>query len=365
MLKHIQQPISFRSRDHRVAALVRATATTDDALFEAQFGEWPVRGLDKDTVRDAEVQFKHFYANLLTLAYVDPTTPDRTIHLNGTLLSPAGHALGIFSTRQAWARLHDVIEILEPSLLGPRLGLFVFMASFLSSYRYAALSSLTKLVAPSIADEVGQEHLHIMQTKDGDQSFARSAYQAAARDMVRNSSLLKRAGTNVAQFMDMMLTWMPRDYYGADHELQARLHNLMAKGYPSWKRVPQTKDELWAALHDLGIKSPNLDDFERWLKRTENSHIRESFDKHNSLLCGHAYPPSAEMNIGLNSTRNGDVLLAYWLDCLPAAYGDLLVKYGNSTGRQKLGFSNEPDILGLPMRTEPSPAKPSGRPKAL
>lgn len=369
MKQFFDQPISFRKRDHRVAKLVRKGKTTDDELFEAQFGEWPVRGLEKDTPRTKEVTFKNFYWNITSLAYVRDDTPEREIHLNRILLSPLGQfGMGGFSTRQAFARVHDLIDLLEPELLGTRFGLMFLAAGFFSSYRYAAASSLVKLVAPSIANEVGQEHIHVMQLKDGDRSFARNAFQAAANDLVQTSSPLKRLGTEISQIIDILLTWMPRDYFGRDHELQARMHNLMARGYPAWGKIPSTKSELWSALYDMGIRSPTEKVLDTWLQHEGNEGLRKTYLKHSRFLSAYTHPPSAEMNIGLNSSRNAAVQQSYWLDCLPAAYGDLLVKYGDSQGRRKMGFSDEDDydILGLPapMRSddEPPPAAAPGKP---
>ena len=375
--KMFGHPISFRSRDHRVAELVRKRTTTDDELFAAQFLDWPVRGLEKDTPRPQEVRFRNF-AGLFTIAYVRQDTPEREIHLNRLLLSPVGSLIGAVSSRQAWARLHDVIEgidLFESRLLSPRIEITLLAIGalcFASSYRYAAASSLVKLFASSIADEVGQEHIHLMQTKDGDQSFARAAFQAAAKDAVNNSPPLTRAAIEAAQLIDVLLTWMPRDYFGADHEIQARLHNLMVRGYPAWGRLPQTKDELWAALYDMGVKAPAMDGFrgnflanaiEQWLSFPGREALHQTFRKHSRLLIGHTAPPVAEINIGLNATRSNEVLKDYWLDCLPAAFGDLLIKYGDSRGRQKMGFSNEPDILGLPSPLRPAdeaPPTPTG-----
>ena len=54
-------PISFRQRDHAVSKLVRRGFATDDELFEAQFGEWSVRGLDKTEDCSDIIHFKGFF----------------------------------------------------------------------------------------------------------------------------------------------------------------------------------------------------------------------------------------------------------------------------------------------------------------
>ncbi len=347
-------PKKKTSRNREVKNIVRRGYATDDELFAANFGGvWPVSGLDKIIERPNQVTFGNFIFDITTLAYVDPNTPDRKIFLNKFLLSPAGRAFGVLATRFAYARAHDLIHIIQPGLLGPRLALILTVASIFSSYRYAMASSLVKLVAPSLADEVGQEHIHILQLKDADSTFGTAPFQASCIDHINNSGFLNRKRVEVAQAIDMVLTLMPRHYFGADPEIQARIHCVLGAAFPVWGVIPQSREELWAGLYDRGGKFPAERDIEAFL-RQESSHVlRETFRKHNRDLNGHFHPPMAEINIGLNSLRDSEVLRKYILDLIPAAYGDLLVKYGDPDGRRKMGFSDENDILGLPVPLHP------------
>lgn len=351
-------PISFRARDHRVAKLVKHGTATDDELFEAQFKEWPVRGLQKDTPCPDIIHFKGFGADpslsplnfVTSMAYTRDDDPERNIYLNRLMLSPLGHVAGIFTSRQVYARAHDFVELLVEPRLG-RLGIGFAMASvLLSSYRFAAMSSVVKMTAPSLSDVIGQEQIHgIDKLQNGPVRHA--TFQAVARDYINNSSSLRRTTTEVLQTIDMLLTWMPCDYYAADHELEARLHNVMAIGYPAWKKIPENISELYAALLDMGIKAPGAVEFAMLEKNQEANDLRKLFFRHSRMLTGLTNPPCAEMNIGLNSYRDGRVLKAYWQECLPMLYVNLLKKYGDSQAPIRFGYAGEDDILGLPTRS--------------
>ncbi len=131
------------------------------------------------------------------------------------------------------------------------------------------------------------------------------------------------------------------------------------RGYPAWGRIPQTADELHAALLDMGIKPPR--EAQDWIKRREpeTDKLRQDFFKHNQLLLGFTSPPIAEINIGLHSVHNRAALIHAWLEEMPLAFGDLLTKYGDPNGLAKFGFGGEKDILGLPLRPAPAMDKPS------
>ncbi len=350
-------PVSFRKRDARVAALIRKGAATDDQLFEAQFGEWPVKGLEKDTPRDDTVRFKGYFAGKrtplglpFTMAYVNPKTDDRSIHINRLTLNPATPALGILTSRMVYARLHDVITL----ALGVELRHFeaIFLGiSLMSSYRFAIASSFNKLVAPSVCDIVGEEHIHVMQYKDGNDITARRAFKNDAENVLNNRSPFDQFKTNTLQAIDALLTWMPRSHYAQDHELQARLHNLMVRGYKAWGRIPANEDELFAAMADMGVIRPAI--VNEYLADDGQKDVCKIFNK--KAQSSWFSPPTGEMNVGLNSFRSQDILHRFWKDYLPVLYADLLQKYGDSKGLERMGYTGDLDIMGLPVRGAPSP----------
>lgn len=351
-------PISFRKRDERVSALIRRGHATDDEIFEAQYGEWPAKGLAKDTPCEDVVRFKGYLAgtrNILgapfTMGYTDPNTKDRTIFLNRLTLNPASPVMGFLTSRMAYARLHDLLEPLLGVELLRQFAFGLFALSLGSSYRYAMVSSLSKLFAASVSDIVGEEHIHIKQFKDGSDITARRAFLNDAHNIIANRTGLSKFFNDAAQGLDAILTLMPREHYAQDHELQARLHNVMVRGYKGWGRLPENEDELFVALHDVGIRAPKIAHL--YVADEGQRGARAVFSKHKAS--GYVAPPSSEMNIGLNAFRSREILYRFWRDYLPLLYGDLLVKYGDSKGLERMGYTAERDIMGLPVREYPSP----------
>lgn len=358
-MKYFIGPLNLTPGDRAIKTLVKKGSATDDQLFEAQFGQWPANGLHKDTDCSDIVHFKGFWGDrkINPLSFIFRTaytrkedTNDRTIYLNGFQLTPLAPVLGIAASRLAWARAHDLVglgilaEAPVPLLLAETAA-----AAFLSSYRYAIASSLARMFTPSLSDLVGEEQIHIKQFKEGNDAIASAAFQNSAYDWLNNQSAFSRYKTEFKQGIDALLTLMPRSYFSSDYELQARLHNIIVHGYKKWGQIPQTPDELYIALKDMGILSPAI---------VSNHYADQKFDALKDIFGGHSgegyfNPPNAEMNIGLNSFRSPDVLEMYWQDCLPVLYGDLLVKYGDSNGLQKMGLSKEVDVLGLPMYPGP------------
>ncbi len=299
-------PLSTRPSDKRVLNLVRKGEATHDELFEAQFGEWPVRGLDKDTVCDGIVGFKGFWRDrelnplsyIFSYSHIRNKPEDNNIYLNGLLLSPVAPVAGLAASRMFFARFHDLLDLAATEELG-RFGIIFSATGLLSSYRYALLSSLVKMIAPSLSDIIGEEQIHIRQKQKNSGHMAQAAFQAAAHDWVENQPSLARHYIYAKQIVDMFLTMMPREYFAQDHELQARLHSIMVRGYPSWGKIPQNTDELYAALLDMGIKSPPI--VKEYMTQPEHEELRKIFVRHS--MEGYTAPPAAEMNIGLNLWR--------------------------------------------------------------
>lgn len=359
-------PVSFRKEDKRVIRLVREGQTTHDALFEAQFGEWPVRGLRKDTVRNNEITFKGFLRDknynplrhIFRLAYAGQgegeinsnrsSEQGDTIYLNGFLLSPLSPVAGILATRLAYARLHDVMQLALPIAVAPPVEIAALALMAMSSYRYAVASSLVKLVAPSLSTIVGEEQIHTFHVRENTQAVAAGAFQSVANDWFENQTGARKTVVSISQSIDALLTLMPRAYYASDYELQARIHNIMVKGYPVWGKIPETTEEFYAALMDMGIKTPAP--VKKYFR--ENPSYASVFNKHSAFQEGYLSPPNAEINIGLNSYRDNQILEMYWRDCLPYLYADLLVKYGDSKGMARMGYADELDMTGLPIKQD-------------
>lgn len=367
-MKNFMGPFSTRARDKRVNALIRQGSATHDELFEAQFGEWPIKGLSKDTPRDEVIQFKGFLKDkrynplkhIFRLGYARSSEKEEDeIFLNGLVLSPVGPVFGLLATRLAFARAHDVLKLMLPLGAVPVVEPIILATALMSSYRYAIVSSFVKLLATSTTDVVGEEQIHLFHAKEPTGSIASSAFKSVAHDWFENQDGLQKAKITISQAIDMIFTLMPIGYYAADAELQARLHNIMVRGYPAWGKIPEDTDELYAALMDMGIKTPT--DVGRYYRAPENNDLIGEFNKHSWLEQGYFSPPSAEMNIGLNSYRDGqllgfktgDILNMYWQDCLPYLFSGLHKNYGDSKGLEKFGYSDELDMAGMPMKLEP------------
>ena len=349
-----------------VKELIKVGQATHDDLFEAQYGQWPLSGMRKDIARDGVVHIRGMHrdrkssllSNVFSLGRADynPDNNKSEIYLNKTLIHPAGRVFGILATRQAYIRLQDIAHI--STIFSPLIIAEITASLALSSYRYAAISSLKKMISPSVADIVGEEQIHCLQLADIDDVSITDVFHNNAIDWQNNQPQLKQFANQGLQALDVILTLMPRAYYAQDAELQARLHNVLVRGYNAWGKLPENDVELYAALLDMGIKAPtSVKKFYHY--NDDIRSITNEFRKHNAFNLGHINPPNAEINIGLNSYRDGnlretgDVLDMYWNDALPFLYADLLQKYGDSKALERFGYSGERDITGVPLKIEP------------
>lgn len=346
-------PLFNSPRDKRVIKLVRAGKATDNEIIEAQFGEMP-RGLEQATPKDEIVYFKGFSKDkdinpvsyLFRQAYTHATQPN-DIFLNRGMISPLAPIAGFFATRLALARIHDVAGVALGPLLGP-IEIVLLAGSMLTSFRYAMLSSLVKGMMPSVANIVGEEHAHTLAYRDDNSWLMRDRFRIAADNHIKGMSEGQQAYIGLSQAVDTLFTLMPSRYFRADHEIQARLYNIMATGYPAWKTLPQNHEEFYDALFDMGVKQPSKSLF--------------SMNTLNNILNTRGYtdPPVAEINLGLNSTRSEEILRMYWLDGLPLFYADLLHKLGDDNGYARFGFDREDtDIYGIPNRPQGGLMPPS------
>jgi hypothetical protein len=224
-----------------------------------------------------------------------------------------------------------------------------------SSYRYAIVSSFAKVAMPSVSDIVGEELIHLKQIAEGPMSItARRAFLNDAENVLQNQPEPWKTWTNVKQAVDSILTMMPRKQQAADNEMQARLHNGNVRGYSRWGRIPASPDELVAALWDLGVKPSN--EVKNFMRSPHQKQLRAIFNKY-SQQTGYVAAPIAELNIGLNYFRSEEVVERFYRDYLHVMYGDLLVKYGDSQGLERMGFSStERDLLGMPVPLKALPA---------
>ena len=361
-------PISTRERDARMITLMQRGSATHEELFAAQFKQWPMPGLDKDTLREDIIGLKGFMHNrrsrfnplsyLFALTAIDQTSPKREIYVNRLLLNTASPLIGLIglgAARRILARLHVVLELGLGAEGMKFLWIYTALGLLTSSYRFAVASSLIRVMAPSFADEIGHDQIHILQ-KDSRTGATQAGFRAVANETLRNMLPIKKIWNSLKIVYDTILTALPTRYYAADHELQARLHLLNTQQ----DRLPQNVIELYAMLKNAGIITPAF--VNNLLEQPEHQAMAAPFLKRKDAFWhGLLNPPSAEINLGLNYYRDANILEAYWQDTLPALYAGLLVWYGNSKGWEKFGLVAGKSVLGLPLRRPPS-APPASAP---
>lgn len=131
-----------------------------------------------------------------------------------------------------------------------------------------------------------------------------------------------------------------KNYYARNNEMQARMHEILAAGYLEWEIMPTTKTELWAAMHNMGVDTP--DSILQHLEQTEEGRAAlEKFFVH----------PAIQNNIaGVVGTFNdiqdyldSDKLVeATWQKHYPMLCGELLEFYGDIPGRARMDAGINP-----------------------
>jgi hypothetical protein len=193
--------------------------------------------------------------------------------------------------------------------------------------------------------------MHTRATKGEERSWsAQNAFRANAEDMMKNRGSIV---TDISRSLDMLLTMMPVGYFQRDEEILGRLFNLAARGYPAHGQIPQNAAEGQAFLLDMGVKAP--EDVRIYFDRKDFSAMREIFYRHDSGTMGLWFPPTAEINIGINSFRNRAVLEMYWKDAFPVMLGEMHRLLGDSKGLERFGFDGgNKDMKGIPNPLRPA-----------
>lgn len=130
------------------------------------------------------------------------------------------------------------------------------------------------------------------------------------------------------------------DYLSKEDEIQARMHEVIATGYALWMRMPRTKIQLWAALHNMGLDTPKhirkilhgTDEGKEALKmfhvtRPMRPYLRETTKQLNAVYDYATLPERRAL---------------LWDEAYPALYGNLLELYGDKLGRERMGLGKNP-----------------------
>lgn len=172
------------------------------------------------------------------------------------------------------------------------------------------------------------------------------------RDMRRAADhVIKRWEANDLQniFKVQSSNEFTEGYLAQDCEMQARLHEVLAQGYAIWQQMPATKTELWAALHNCGLRTPD----------SVMAELRNSEDGQASLK-KFAISSSNRAKFDLGSTEQLNEVFNYaalperrdilWKHVYPNLYGNLLELYGDGPGRERMGLGPNPRAAKALMR---------------
>jgi len=123
-------------------------------------------------------------------------------------------------------------------------------------------------------------------------------------------------------------------------EVQARLHEIMIDGYKRWGRMPQNRDELWAAMKNAGVKPPP-EIAQHLSSLPENSGARHFLSCKKGGIIDKAIGTISEIQAVVNSFSKAGKD-TFWRQTLPELYSDLIEMYGDRPGRERFGLGINP-----------------------
>ncbi len=130
------------------------------------------------------------------------------------------------------------------------------------------------------------------------------------------------------------------NYYTMEYEIQARMQEILAQGHAGWRKMPATKTELWAAMHNIGLTMPPA--------------VKAMFDRDpQASQALHDFRVSSKIRYDVRETVReikvaedygvfSDKKQAFWETGLPHIYGNLLEMYGDRLGRARMGMGISP-----------------------
>ncbi len=281
-------------------------------LLTASFGEWPPKGLDinPDIPHDQQVVFKSFLKRTLskkktprglfyemTCVFGRASIRDeRVIYINGLLCrilpgllkkSDLGHVLS-----------HETLHSLQGD----------------NFYR---------------AEEIfgRQQAEKIWQERNDSTSFEIMA-GLNNYDGQFHKGRLRAAFNRVANFFKG-IPGLP--YLKNGGETQAFFHESLMEGYRRWGKMPQNRDDLWAALVNMGLQPPA--EISKYLEALpENSGARD-------FMKGNIFHTVGANNLqAIADSLSKQARDIFWSMTLPALYSDMIEMYGDRQGRERFGF---------------------------
>lgn len=147
-------------------------------------------------------------------------------------------------------------------------------------------------------------------------------------------------------------------YYTSSNEIQARMHELLVHGHTQWQKMPQNKVELWAALHNFGITMPPK--IQQALHQTQEG--QEALQEYRILpgITQLAANTTWSFNRISSFIMNPDIEGGVFENLYPFLYGQLIEMYGDTLGRERMGFAANPrpaiEVIDILQNTNMSPA---------
>ncbi|MDD3028922.1 MAG: hypothetical protein PHS57_01380 [Alphaproteobacteria bacterium] len=367
------------ARHERLEALYRQGHASISEIFAADFGEWPPKGLELAITPRFDVKIRSVWECL----------DEDQIKRQREFYREDGDRLRLLVP----AVLEQWLNRVERAIMSDG---FVYFRSF----EPKRIVYLKRRKAKTTT--LGHETTHVIQAdheiawkrsgvfcREGAEDIGR-AFWKGAYEVTRSQKGLKRLVLELSKMCSF-------SDFRKGHEIQARMHSVLAVGYPFWGRLPLSKEELWAAMWAGGVEpTPAVKSF---LSETEvGRRACETFypihdicgahDRAEALsgeFCIEAFllmpivfkeilplTPltataflSSAVAAGFFNTYGRDGLSdgreigcvqrdlkktgaedSFWETLLPVLYGDLLEMYGDAKGRERMGLGVNGTLTG-------------------
>lgn len=129
-------------------------------------------------------------------------------------------------------------------------------------------------------------------------------------------------------------------YYNQAIEVHARLHEIMVAGYPQWERLPTNRTELFAVLYNAGIRLPLRTTWMLLADPAGRQAVRDF--RADPLMKAAIREVVTDLNVVGSYALGRDDFRKLWDRTIPLFYGDMLELYGDTRGRERLGFGPAP-----------------------
>lgn len=365
-IQNVLYPFTFKKRDQELKKLLLSNNfnTTSKEILSVEFGEeflaqngikqLPQHPINlKPSYMDKDSGFlRQLFALFMTVGYVhrlrnnEKTDSDNTIYYNPLIHSSIGK-IGLTSATIATIAFKPLVAVLS-----------VFSGMF-SSARGAYLAGFTKFSpTSSFADLIGHEHVHILQRESIYRSQHLMDYDVFENEM-KDSISQNIGGLNATRIkIDTVASIGTSAYFRTDAEVQARIHTIVAHGSKRWGRLPQNRNEFYAAMDEAGIEIPNsLSEIKT------NISIKNScsnFQRKTNLVATfkrfarkHLNPEIAELNSATNAWLQKSAKEEFWKTSMPYLYGHWLELIGDPDGRKKMGYRTLKTLDDLNNLKEP------------